>query len=448
MITARDYQINAINKFRNNQWRGILEMATGTGKTITSLLIANEYKNINKGIFLIILVPFTHLVDQWEENCELLGFRNLLKCYGLKDSWKYKLQGKVRDFNIGISEMEVVISTYKTASSIEFNEIIGEIRSRSFIIGDECHYFGIKGLRNHNFNGIDARLGLSATPDRWWDNNGTTFLREFFGDTIYEYSMEEAISNSILTEYKYSPIIIDLIKEESKRYEYFTKILINKINSKNADKEEIEEINRKRSMILSKAKNKKDTLFEIFKNKNINEVSHTLVYCAPGEINEITLQLSYIGYRVHRFDSNVPLKERGKVLKYFSMGEIKILVAIKCLDEGVDVPSTREAYFLASTSNPREFIQRRGRVLRRAKGKNLAQIYDFIVIPSNISERLYKTIVSKELPRFAEFSRYAIDRFQARSLISPYLRIYSLEYLMDKLPWDVYNEMMELREEI
>ena len=139
MITARDYQINAINKFRNNQWRGILEMATGTGKTITSLLIANEYKNINKGIFLIILVPFTHLVDQWEENCELLGFRNLLKCYGLKDSWKYKLQGKVRDFNIGISEMEVVISTYKTASSIEFNEIIGEIRSRSFIIGDECH---------------------------------------------------------------------------------------------------------------------------------------------------------------------------------------------------------------------------------------------------------------------------------------------------------------------
>ena len=142
------------------------------------------------------------------------------------------------------------------------------------------------------------------------------------------------------------------------------------------------------------------------------------------------------------------MKERGKVLKYFSIGEIQILVAIKCLDEGVDVPSTREAYFLASTSNPREFIQRRGRVLRRAKGKNLAQIYDFIVIPSNISERLYKTIVSKELPRFAEFSRYAIDRFQARSLISPYLRIYSLEYLMDKLPWDVYNEMMDLREEI
>lgn len=448
MVVARDYQIDAINSFKKNNWKGILEMATGTGKTITSLLIANEYKKNYKGIFLIILVPFTHLVDQWEENCEVLGFRNLLKCYGLKESWKYRLEGRVRDFNIGISDIEVVISTYKTASSIEFNDILGKIKSKAFIIGDECHYFGIKGLRNHNLSGIKARLGLSATPDRWWDENGTSFLREYFGDTVYEYSMEEAISNGILTEYKYLPLVVDLTDEEAKKYEYFTKILINMINSKNSDKEEIEEINRKRSIILSKAKNKKDTLFEIFEGKNVDEVSHTLVYCAPGEINEITSQLSCMGYKVHRFDSNVHLKERGKILKAFSIGDIQILVAIKCLDEGVDVPSTREAYFLASTSNPREFIQRRGRVLRKAEGKNLAQIYDFIVIPSNMSEKLYKTIVSKELPRFAEFSKYAIDRFQARNIITPYLKNYSLEYLMDKLPWDVYNEMLEFREEI
>ena len=182
--------------------------------------------------------------------------------------------------------------------------------------------------------------------------------------------------------------------------------------------------------------------------KDKDEVKHTLVYCAPGEVNEITLELSNQGYRVHRFDSNVSLKDRGKILKSFADGEIQILVAIKCLDEGVDVPSTREAYFLASTSNPREFIQRRGRVLRKAEGKNLAQIYDFIVLPSEVSENMYKTIASKELPRFAEFSRYAIDRFQARGYVSKYLKSHSLEYLMDKLPWDVYNEMLELREEL
>lgn len=448
MIEARGYQVKAIESFKSNNWRGILEMATGTGKTISSLLIANEYKKEYGRLFLIILVPFTHLVEQWDKNCEVLGFTNLLKCYGSKDSWMEKLQSRVRDFNIGITDIEVVISTYKTASSIEFNERIKNIRANAFIIGDECHYFGIKGLRSHSLGGIHGRLGLSATPDRWWDENGTSFLREYFNDTVYEYTMEEAIENEILTEYKYTPIVVNLTEKETKRYEQLTKILINMLSTKGTDKEEIEEINRKRSMVLSKAKNKKEILYDMLQNKKNEEVANTLVYCAPGEINEITLELSRSGYRVHKFDSTVPLKERGKILKSFSTGSIQILCAIKCLDEGVDVPSTREAYFLASTSNPREFIQRRGRVLRRCEGKNLAAIYDFVVLPSGVSGNLFKSIASKEIPRFAEFSKYAINRFQARAVVGAYLKIHSLDYLMDKLPWDVYNEMMELREEI
>lgn len=448
MIKARGYQINAINSFKNNNWRGILEMATGTGKTITSLIVANEYKEEYKRIFLIILVPFTHLAEQWEENCEALGFTKVLKCYGAKDSWKYKLHTKIRDFNIGISNVEVIISTYKTASSEEFNESISDIKSNGFIIGDECHYFGIKGLRKNKFDNIHGRLGLSATPDRWWDEDGTEALRLYFDDTVYEYTMEEAIKNGILTEYKYIPFIIDLTLEEVKKYEQLTKIMIGMLQDKKSSSQEIEEINRKRSLILSKAKKKKELLYEIFNEKERESVSHTLVYCAPGEIDEITLQLSNLGYRVHRFDSNVKLNDRAKILKSFSNGIIQILVAIKCLDEGVDVPSTKEAYFLASTSNPREFIQRRGRVLRKSSGKNLAQIYDFIVLPNSVSEKIYKSIASKELPRFAEFSKYAIDRFKAREILMPYLRLYNIEYLMDKLPWEVYKEMMELREEI
>lgn len=448
MIKARGYQIDAVNSFKNNNWRGILEMATGTGKTITSLIIANEYKEECKRAFLIILVPFTHLVEQWEENCGLFGFNNILKCYGAKDSWKYKLQTKIRDFNIGISDVEVIISTYKTASSEEFNNSISNIRSNGFIIGDECHYFGIKGLRKNKFDNIHGRLGLSATPDRWWDEDGTEALRFYFGDTVYEYSMEEAINNGILTEYKYTPFVIDLTEEEVKKYEKLTKIMIGMLQDKKSSSEDIEEINRKRSLIISKAEKKKELLYNIFSEKERESVSHTLVYCAPGEIDEITLELSNLDYRVHRFDSNVKLNDRAKILKSFSEGTIQILVAIKCLDEGVDVPSTKEAYFLASTSNPREFIQRRGRVLRKASGKNLAQIYDFIVLPSSISESLYKSIASKELPRFAEFSRYAIDRFKARETLMPYLKLYNIEYLMDKLPWEVYREMMELREEL
>ncbi|AQS09895.1 type III restriction enzyme, res subunit [Clostridium saccharobutylicum] len=226
-ISPREYQLQALNNFKNNNWNGILEMATGTGKTITSLLIANSYQQESGRIFLIILVPFTHLVEQWEDNAAMFNYINILKCYDLKKSWVSKLENRVRDFNIGITTVEVVISTYKTSSSQEFNDIISNIRGKSFIIADECHYFGIKSLRNNKFERIDAKLGLSATPDRWWDEGGTTYLREYFGDTVYEYSLEEAIRLGVLTEYKYTPIVSDLKTEEIREYEKLTKKLFN-----------------------------------------------------------------------------------------------------------------------------------------------------------------------------------------------------------------------------
>lgn len=443
-ITPREYQIEAYNNFKINNYNGILEMATGTGKTITSLYIANNYKISEGRIFLIILVPFTHLVEQWEENTELFGFNNVLRCYDSKNTWVNKLDQRVRDFNIGLSKDECIISTYKTASAKEFNDLIYKIRGKSFIIADECHYFGIRSLRNNKFNNIWARLGLSATPDRWWDEEGTSYLRSYFGDTVYEYSLEEAIRSGILTEYTYDPIICKLSEKELKEYEKITRMIIAAVSNKDKDKLlDIEELNRKRSLIISKAENKVDKLLELFKIKDISNTSHTLVYCAPGQVNYISSKLAELGFRVHKFNSEVSTEDRRKILKSFEKGIIQILIAIKCLDEGVDVPSTREAYFIASTSNPREFIQRRGRVLRKSSGKTMANIYDFIVLPENADEGIFKSIVSKEMPRFAEFSRYSINEFIARSEVARYLKVYDLEHLMDMLPWEVYNEMKE-----
>lgn len=446
-IEPRKYQKEAIRAVKENNWNGILEMATGTGKTITSLFIAKEFLKEQGKIFLIILVPFTHLVEQWEDNCNELGFSRITKCYGDKKKWGNKLQTDVRDFNIGIIEKHVVISTYKSASAVEFNYLISKIRGKSFIIGDECHYFGIKSLKGHQFYGITAKLGLSATPDRWWDEDGTAYLRNFFGDTVYEYDMKTAIKNGALTEYKYNPIVVNLINSELEEYEKLTARLIRLLSSKhNVDEDEVSQINRKRSLILSKASNKKEILFEMLNELDKETISHTLVYCAPGEVDIITSRISQIGIRVHRFDSKIDNSERKKVLSAFDEGVIQILVAIKCLDEGVDVPSTRTAYFLASTSNPREFIQRRGRILRKSKGKNIAILYDFIVLPEGRDENVFRTIASKEIPRFAEFASYAINEYNAREIVGSKLRPYALEYLMDKLPWEVYKELKELKE--
>lgn len=439
-ITPRPYQQEAIDAVKANNWNGILEMATGTGKTITSLMIANEFLKEQGRIFLTIIVPFTHLVEQWEENCRMLGFTSFTTCFGSKKSWYGKLQTDVRDFNVGILRKHVAITTYRSAASEEFNSLIEQVKGKGFLIADECHYFGVSSLRDNKLGGMDAKLGLSATPDRWWDETGTTYLKGFFGDTVYEYDMKTAIKNGALTEYTYKPFIIDLTDDELERYEKYTKRLITLYVQEKPDPEEISDLNRKRALILSKAENKKDMLYSIFSEKTRDEVSHTLVYCAPGEVEVITGQLAGLGYRVHRFDSKVSLEDRMQILKSFDDGSIQILVAIKCLDEGVDVPSTRTAYFLASTSNPREFVQRRGRILRTYDGKNMAEIFDFIVLPKNASEQLFKSIASKEIPRFAEFSQYAINSYTAREIAGRELRAYSLEYLMDKLPWEVYRE--------
>lgn len=442
-IKPRPYQQEAIDAVKRNNWSGILEMATGTGKTITSLLIANEFYKENGRVFLTIIVPFTHLVEQWEENCRELGFTSLTTCFGSKKAWTGKLQTDVRDFNLGIIKKHVAITTYKSAASEEFNQLISKLRGKSFLIADECHYFGVSSLRNNLLGGMEAKLGLSATPDRWWDEDGTDYIKNFFGDTVYEYDMKTAIANGALTEYTYNPFIIDLTEEELDRYEKYTKRLITLFGSDHPDQEEISDLNRKRALILSKAENKKELLYSIFREKNRDEVSHTLVYVAPGEVEVITSNLASMGYRVHRFDSKVSLENRMQILKSFDDGSIQILVAIKCLDEGVDVPSTRTAYFLASTSNPREFVQRRGRILRTYPGKNIADLHDFIVLPAGTSDQLFRSIASKEIPRFAEFSRYAINNYKAREMVGTELQRYSLEYLMDKLPWEVYREFIQ-----
>lgn len=439
VFKPREYQNVALKEAVNNGYRGILEMATGTGKTLTSLYIANDYYKLNKRIFLIIIVPFVHLVDQWLKNCNLMGFNKNIQCFGSKKSWLNKLSSAIRDYNIGLITKHLVITTYDTAASNEFNEEISMIKGKAFIIGDECHYFGVKSLMNHMFHKVDGRIGLSATPDRWWDDRGTERIKNFFGNTIYEYSMDKAIENGALTKYTYLPVIVDLLPEEKQRYERLTKRII--YLSEYGEEEELNKALRDRSLILSKAENKKSILYSMLIEKGIENIQHTLVYCAPGEINSIVKSIAYMGIRAHKFNADLSRQKRGEVLKSFEEGNIQVLVAIKCLDEGVDVPSTKVAYFLASTSNPREFIQRRGRVLRPSKGKTISEIIDFVVLPNECDEGTFKSIASKELPRFAEFSRFAINQYEARRRVRQILCLYQIEYLMDKLPWEIYREM-------
>lgn len=439
----RPYQQTAIDQLENNNWQGILEMATGTGKTITSLLAMNRYKQLHGRAFCIIIAPFKHLVDQWHAECKPFGVSFPTLCYESSTKWIPELEAEVRNFNIGITDFHVVITTYDTARSEAFLAQIEKIQQHAVLIADECHYLGSSKFRHINLKNIQVRIGLSATPDRWWDEEGTSYLKSFFNDVVYIYSLDKAIEEDKLTPYKYYPQIVSLTDAELNRYNALTLRIIKYFNSKDRDEELLSQLNRQRALILSKAEQKIPKLIQLLLEKGIDQISHTIVYCAENQVNLLTQQLSELGLRVHKFDSTVPTKERRKVLMRFADGELQILIAIKCLDEGVDVPSTRCAYFLASTSNPREFVQRRGRILRNYEGKHFAEIYDFIVFPTDVDEQNFTSIAKKELPRFAEFANSSMSASQAKNKIMPYISPYNLNHLMDMKPWDVYKEMKE-----
>lgn len=447
------YQMTAIESLIANNWRGIFEMATGTGKTITAIEATRLYIEENNRAYIIIVVPFSHLVSQWEGVLLDFGYQNVICCYkGLKH-WISTARTATKNYNAKIKDVVCLVTTYKTASTDEFMTLAKSVSSGAVLVADECHYIGSHRYSQIMLDNIDVRLGLSATPDRWFDIEGTSFLRQYFDKTVFEYDLRTAIDNHFLTEYKYTPVVVNLSDSELEEYEDLSR----KVSRLIAYSDEVEKGSAaeifliKRAAILSRAESKKSKLKDMLMDENKDgNINHTLLYCAKGESKAIVRLLADLNVRVHDFVYDVSAKKREELLKQFDRGDIEALVAIKCLDEGVDVPSTQTAYFLASSSNPREFVQRRGRILRKANDKNKAYLYDFVVMPDTSQgyviekmKRVYKSIIAKELPRFAEFAQNALNKYEAHDVLRPYLRTLGYDYLLDLKPHEIYEELYQ-----
>lgn len=445
MISLRDYQREAINSFNR---AGIFEMATGTGKTFTALSLANELFEKDQRQFLVIIVPFIHLIDQWADQFEMFGINFYRGIFNSKKNWVNSLKRDVILFNYGLKQRVVIIGSYKSIGSQDCQNILSTVNSKQLLIADECHYLGSSMYNKHKMLHFDYKLGLSATPKRWWGEEGTKNIMALFNQISYEFPMEKAINNGYLTQYFYYPIIINMTDEEEERYQYLTKkigqLMAQKDSGKKEIKESLDNLLLKRSRIIKLAENKKERLKKLLLKQDDHRFS--LIYCGEGEIDTVLKMVLSLGIVAHRFDSTISMKNRQNLLKKFELGEIEILVAMKCLDEGVDVPATKTAYFLASTTNPREFIQRRGRVLRKSPGKTAATIYDFITFPESEDHQFFRSVAEKEMPRFAEFSQFAINEFSARNTVLPYLTKHNLESFMDILPWEMH-EMIKNRKD-
>ncbi|MDV2884682.1 DEAD/DEAH box helicase family protein [Alkalihalophilus pseudofirmus] len=439
----RDYQQQAIKSWFRNNCQGLLEMATGTGKTITALTALSKlWENTNR-LAVIIICPYTHLVDQWVKDIKQFNMNPTI-AYSSRSLWEDELANYVSAFNSKVINHFCLITTNATYSSDHMQKLLNQLKGDVLLIADEAHHLGAYKNRKSLIEDFPYRLALSATPTRWYDEEGSNTLLSYFGNqVVYKYGLDKAIG-TFLTEYFYYPHIITLDEDEAERYFEITRKLVrvfprngdlNSEDSKSAQALLIE-----RARILSCARNKLVKLKELM---NEHRDSHyNIVYCGDSQVDgerQIDRVVKLLGndldMNVHTFTSREDRSQRANLLERFEKKELQALVAIKCLDEGVDVPATQRAFILASSTNPREFIQRRGRVLRKHPNKKYSYIHDFIVIPREIDEvrliepSIFNTerkLIKRELTRFSEFADLALNGPEAHESINKVKHAYNL----------------------
>ena len=435
-IKLYEYQKTALNSWINNDKQGLFEMATGTGKTFTALGCLKKCIDEENQIVVIISCPFSHLIEQWDEEIQKFGINeDIIIADSTNVKWKDEISDYLTDIQNILKNKLIVLTTHRTFSSSNFIYILKRFKKDNNIpiitIVDEVHGIGAEKSRGGLLEEYEYRLGLSATPKRWLDFIGTDKIYDYFNKVVYKFPLKKAINNinprtnkTYLTPFKFIPKFITLNKNELEKYMKITRAFISKnMNKKDEQKiPGIENLLFLRANIVKDAQQKYSMLEEILDGLGDN-LKYTIIYCSPNQIKEVTdilNQRDIVSSPFTMEQGTKPKKiyneksERKHILSEFEKGYFQVLVAMKCLDEGVDIPPARIAIFLSSSGNPREYIQRIGRVLRRSKGKEESLIYDIIVKPNSDLKSEYKKIEENifinELERYFEIADAAKNK--------------------------------------
>lgn len=469
----RDYQRQAYINWKNNKQKGLFAMATGTGKTLTSLNCLLHIYKIYSFYKAVILVPTITLVDQWEQECKKFHFCGIVKINSKNKSWREELDAiKAKEsFNLSGQEPSyIIISTYASfARENVFRDLMDfpkKALREILLIADEAHNMGAGKILDR-LDGVKyiRRIGLSATPERQFDEEGNNALMRFFGCTDNEYtftfSMQEAIDKGYLCRYDYYPHLVHLTDDEMDEYIRISHQLSKFYNHKNesfvSSDDMLVRLLLKRKRIIHKAVNKETVFREIMEQryKEKGNLKYTLVYVPEGNhpdnndadlftdtenisddieadhiIDTYTQIVRNISptTTVKKFISGI--KERSSILDDFATGKLEVLTSMKCLDEGVDVPRSELAVFCASTGNPRQFIQRRGRILRNHPDKHKAVIHDLVVAPViNTNDECFvmeRNLLRSELKRVRDFATMSENSDFAYKELDEVLSYYEL----------------------
>jgi DNA phosphorothioation system restriction enzyme len=429
-IVLRPYQEQAIANWFANKGRGTLKMATGSGKTITALAIATELFRTQQLQLLIIVCPYRHLVTQWDKECRRFGLNPILAFENIK-AWQGKLSSQLYALRAEQQSFLTVITTNATLLGQGFQSQLAYFPKKTLIVGDEAHNLGATRLAQSLPQSIPFRLALSATPERYFDESGTQVIYDYFGAVLEpEFTLSDAITQGALVHYLYYPILVELTESESQRYIALSTKIRRLIGMGEPDDENpaLTPLLMERSRLVGSAANKLEALRELMGDRL--DTTHTLFYCGDGTVEDSALdtnerQLAAVarllgrelGYRINTYTADTPLEERADLHDLFESGELQGLVAIRCLDEGIDIPATQTAVILASSNNPRQFVQRRGRILRPHPHKQRATLFDMIVVPPALDRATFemeRQLLRTELIRFVEFADLADNAGEAR----------------------------------
>lgn len=469
----RDYQHQAFVNWKNNKQKGLFAMATGTGKTLTSLNCLLRIYKIYNFYKAVILVPTITLVDQWEQECKKFHFTGIVKISSKNKTWRQELDTiKAKEtFNLSGKEPSyVIISTYASfARENVFRDLMGfpqKALKQILLIADEAHNMGAGRILDR-LDGVKyiRRIGLSATPERQFDEKGNKALMKFFGCSedkyTFEFGMQEAIDKGYLCRYDYYPHLVRLTDNEMEEYIKISRQLSKFFNYDDGEFTSSDDILMrlllKRKRIIHKAVNKEEIFRSILEQRynDKGNLKYTLVYVPEGNhpdnydadrfidsetvsddneadriINTYTEIVRSVSptTTVKKFVSGI--KERNLVLDDFASGKLEVLTSMKCLDEGVDVPRSELAIFCASTGNPRQFIQRRGRILRNHPDKHKAEIHDLVVAPVvNSTDECFsmeQSLLRGELKRVRDFATMSENADYAYNELEEVLTYYGL----------------------
>lgn len=413
------HQKNAVQSWQNNDYALLIEMATGTGKTRTAIgCIASKLED-KETLLVIVATPQNTLSRQWMKefvDLDIVMDANLI-IDGSNPRWRKDLKLLLNNLQLGIVRNAVIFTTHDTSSKEDFTKAIinKKYDTKILYVCDEVHAAGSGEQKKALLDVYDYRIGLSATPERMYDKKGTSIIREYFGNKSFEFTIADALSTinpltgkPFLNEYEYHPVFVNLTSNEYQEYAKFTKQITYLASLEVLTSEEEEKLKTLlllRARICKNATNKMAVFSALIKALNPETLNDTIVFASEVQMESVFSVLTENNIKRAKItESESATKkvnkegetERQEIISQFKRHELQVLVGIKCLDEGIDIKNARIAILLSSSTNPREFIQRVGRVIRVENGKDTSHIYDLVVVPPYLSD---SSILEREAKR-------------------------------------------------